>query len=489
MTCLILASVLVLAQPVDIGSRLELMADDYLIDSMAGAATLRLHHPVPREVAIVHDQPWEGSMCDYHTVFKDGDVFRMYYTAVNVVVEPEGGITDTHPMYCCYAESRDGIHWEKPNLGLFEFDGSKNNSIVWAGEGAHDFDPFIDTNPACPPEAKYKCVAQAHGALWAFASPDAIHWAPMAKNPIITKGAFDTQNIAFWDEVHGTYRAYVRDFHDGIRDIRTAISPDFENWTEPVLLEFPGVPDEALYTNQVLPYYRAPHLFVGFPTRYVERAWSPSMETLPDLDHRRRRAKASERYGTAVTDGLFMTSRDGRVFRRWGEAFLRPGIERADNWIYGDGYQNWGLIETQSDVPNAPNEISVFYIENNWKPSCRLRRYTLRIDGFVSVNAPLAGGEVRTKPLLFNGNELVINFSTSAAGSIRIEAQDAEGQPLPGYTLDDAPEIFGDSLERVVPWKDGRNLASLSGMPIRLRFVLRDADLFALRFREAMARE
>lgn len=483
-TGLIVLGFALLAQPLDIGTRLELMVDDYLLASMSGGAAFSLHHPEPREVAIVHDKPWEGSMCDYHTVFKDGDLFRMYYTAVDVVVLPEGGTKDLHPIFCAYAESRDGIHWDKPNLGLFEFNGSKENSIVWAGEGAHDFDPFIDTNPDCAPEARYKCVAMANGALWAFQSADAIHWTPGPKNPIITKGAFDTQNIAFWDPVTKTYRAYIRDFHNGIRDIRTSTSPDFENWTEPVMLEYPGAPDEALYTNQVVPYYRAPHILVGFPTRYVERAWSPSVEALPDLDHRRRRAKDSPRYGSAVTDGLFMSSRDGRVFKRWGEAFVRPGIERKDNWIYGDGYQNWGLIETESDVPNAPNELSMYYIENNWKPNCQLRRYTLRIDGFVSINAPLSGGEFVTKPLLFDGKDLVLNCSTSAAGSIRIEIQDADGKPLPGFALEDAPENFGDALDRVALWKDGSNLSTLAGKSVRLRFVMKDADLYALQFQK-----
>ena len=158
--CLLLATFVVCAQPIDIGSRLELMVDDYLIERISGGAKLELHHPVPREVVIVHDKPWEGSMCDYHTIFRDGDRFRMYYTTSDVTVQPDG-VHETHPLFCAYAESKDGIHWEKPNLGLFEFNGSKENSIVWMGDGAHDFDPFIDTNPACLPEARYKCVALA----------------------------------------------------------------------------------------------------------------------------------------------------------------------------------------------------------------------------------------------------------------------------------------------------------------------------------------
>lgn len=475
--------------PIDIGSRLELMVDDYLIDHLMDGASFQLQHPVAREIVIVHDQPWEGSMCDYHTVFRDGERFRMYYTMADMEVLPEGGVRDKHPLFCGYAESRDGIHWEKPNLGLFEFNGSKANNIVWAGEGAHDFDPFIDTNPDCRPEARYKCVSLANKALWAFQSPDAIHWTPMAKNPIVTQGAFDTQNIAFWDSEHKTYRVYLRDFHNGIRDIRTSTSSDFEQWTDPVMLQFPGASDEPLYTNQVIPYYRAPHLLLGFPTRYTERTWSASMEALPDPGHRHRRSKASERFGTAITDGLFMSSRDGLVFKRWEEAFVRPGIERGDNWIYGDGYQNWGIVETHSDVPNAPNELSVYFIENNWKATCHLRRFTLRIDGFAAIHAPMSGGVFVTKPLLFSGTELALNFSTSAAGSIRVEMQDVDGHPLPGFALEDTPEVFGDAIDRVVRWKAGSDLRTLNGTPVRLHMIMKDADLYSLRFRDTVVAE
>jgi hypothetical protein len=111
------------------------------------------------------------------------------------------------------------------------------------------------------------------------------------------------------------------------------------------------------------------------------------------------------------------------------------------------------------------------------------RRYTLRLDGFVSVEAPLAGGECTTQPLVFAGKELTLNFSTSAAGSIRIELQDSTGKLIDGFALADCPEVFGDDLERVVVWKGGSDLSALAGRPIRLRFELKDADLYSLRFR------
>ena len=113
-----------------------------------------------------------------------------------------------------------------------------------------------------------------------------------------------------------------------------------------------------------------------------------------------------------------------------------------------------------------------------------MRRFTLRSDGFVSASASNAGGELVTKPIRFSGDKLALNFSTSAAGSIRIEIQDANGTPIPGFTLADAPEIFGDALDQVVPWKDNHTLAELSGKPVRLRLVMKDADIYAFRFLE-----
>jgi len=472
------------AEPINIGSRLELMVDDYLIERMDGGAELRLHHPTPQEVVIVHDAPWEGSGSGYHTIFKDGDIFRMYYKAWQLT-PTEKKLVVPHPTFGAYAESKDGIHWTKPNLGLFEFEGSKKNNIVWMGAGSHDFTPFKDTNPDCPPDAKYKAVGCGKGGLVAFKSPDGIHWTPMNDfKPIVTKGAFDSQNLAFWDSVRGEYREYHRGFREKRRDILTATSKDFIHWTEPVWLKFPGAAKEHLYTNQIAPYYRAPHIFIGFPTRYIDRGWSDSMEALSDLEHRRLRAKSSRRYGTALTEGLFMTSRDGVTFKRWAEAFLRPGLRLKDNWKYGDNYIAWHVIETKSAIADAPNELSIYATEGYWTgTSSQLRRFTLRIDGFVSVSAPMSGGEFVTKPIVFEGKELVMNFSTSAAGGIRVEIQDAGGKPVEGFALSDCPDIFGDSLERVVKWKGGSDVGKLAGKPVRLRFVLKDADLYSIRFR------
>lgn len=489
--------------PIELGSRRELFLDDFLIERLIGKTQQRLQHPQPRELALLHDAPWEGSGCGYHSVFTDGDRYRMYYKAWHLDVSTGKLRSDAHPLFLCYAESDDGIRWRKPELGLHEFQGSKANNIVLVpGQfGEIQADPghtavFKDDNPSAPPEARYKAIIRSSGprGLLPFQSPDGLHWSPMSDKPVITDGAFDSQNLAFWDAARGQYRAYWRYFSAGVIDdktwkpsgqraIRTATSPDLLHWTNQADLTYVDSPSEQLYTNQVKPYPRAPHLLIGLPTRYVDRGWSDSMRALPELEHRQARAKAGQRYGTAVTEALLMCSRDGVRFKRYNEAFLRPGIQRDGTWQYGQQYIAWQVVQTKSQLAGAPDELSLYAGESYWTgDSSALRRYTLRLDGFVAVNAPMSGGELITRPFTFQGQRLMLNFSTSAAGSVRVELQTPDGQPMAGHALDDCPEIFGDSVERPVAWKSTGDLSPLAGKPLRLRIELKDADLYSFCF-------
>ena len=446
--------------PIDIGSRWELFVDRYLIDQMEGDVELRLHPPVPREVVMEHGQPWEGNTCGYHTIFQDGALYRMYYRGWDHDMSTG---KQRHPAVVCYAESPDGIHWQRPELGLVAFAGSKKNNIVWEGIGSHNFTPFKDANPGCRPAALYKAVGRGEGAdnkkLFAFKSADGVRWRLLSDSPIITEGAFDSQNLAFWDPVRKEYRCYFRDFHEGRRDIKVSTSSDFLHWTEPVWLEFPDAPKEHLYTNQIMPYYRAPHLLIGFPTRYI-----------PDRG--------------SLTEGLFMTSRNGVTFHRWAEAFIRPGLNEK-RWHNRSNYIWWGLVETESPLPGAGKELSLYTNERYYYEGqgVTTRRYTCRIDGFVSLHASHKGGEVLTKPLVFQGDQLVVNLSTSAAGALGVQMEDASGRAIPGFAFSDVRVIYGDAVERAVEWEQASDVSTLAGKTIRLRFVLRDADLYAFGFR------
>ena len=457
-------SYLAAAEPVHIGSRLELFVDDYLIDSMTNV-TQELHSPVEREIALAFDQPWEGSYSGYATVFKDDGLFRMYYRGW----WPHGPFGEV----TCYAKSTDGINWTRPNLGLFESDGSAENNIVWRAAGSHNFAPFKDANPAAPDSERYKAVGG--GPLCAFASPDGVHWRKIGDGPIITEGWFDSLNTAFWDPVREQYVCYFRDYRgdpneggeaarvDNMRTIRVSTSKDFLNWTRPEgithghkwskrpeWLDFGDAPPEHLYTNAITLYFRAPHIYMGFPKRFVPER--------------------------GVSDGVFMTSRDQIHFHRFVKAFVRPGLDQK-NWMQRSNMAAWGMLQT------SPEEISMYYSEHYYQPTARMRRRTLRTDGFVSINAKYQGGELLTKPLSFEGQELVINYSTSAVGSVQVEIQHAAGGPIKGFAVAQCPEIFGDEIEYVVAWEGGSDLGKLAGTPVRLRFVLKDTDLYSIRFR------
>ena len=438
-------------QPIDIGSRLELFVDHYLVDKTSGDAQLQLHKPTPRDVVLVTDEPWEGNTCAYYTIFQDGDLFRMYYRGAHFDVKAR---KSAHRELTCYAESNDGIHWTKPELGIFEFEGSKENNIVWSGVGTHNFTAFRDDNPAAPDESRYKAFGRSRGGLLPFQSPDGKNWKLSQDEPVITHGAFDSQNLAFWDADRSEYRAYWRYFGNGVRSIRTATSKDFITWEDEADLAYAeGTPREHLYTNAIQKYFRAPHLFIGFPTRYEPK----SQQVEP----------------------ILMTSRDGYTFHRYAEAVI-PRTAPKDRNQNRSNYMTWGLVE----LPGDEKEISVYATEAYYSgPDSRVRRFTYRTDGFVSVRASARGGELTTKPLRFQGDQLVINFRTSPKGSVRIEIQDEQGKPIEHFGLADCTEMRGDDIEHIVAWKDGCDLSDLSGRPVRLRFAVQDGDVYSFQFR------
>jgi hypothetical protein len=190
------------------------------------------------------------------------------------------------------------------------------------------------------------------------------------------------------------------------------------------------------------------------------------------------RKAVPEFYLDGVNDGVFLTSRDGVVWdRTFMEAFIRPGTDRL-NWTSRAVYPVRGVVQT------GTNELSVYWIErkNHGDVAPRIRRGTLRLDGFASVRAGAAGGEMITKPLTFTGSRLVLNHVTAPAGSVRVEIQDANGTPIPGYALANSTARTGDTLEETMSWTGGSDLSALAGTTIRLRFVLQDSDVCTMRF-------
>ncbi len=434
-----------------IGSAPELFVDKRRIARMDGVE-LRLHRPRLAEVAVRFDRPWEGPLSAYVTVFEDDDRYRMYYRGW---AEAEGR------DYTCYAESRDGIVWSKPELGLVEYRGSRANNIVWAGVGVHNFTPFRDANPAAPAAERYKAVGRGNvqkQSLHAFASPDGIHWKSISDKPVFLDGKFDSQNLAFWDTVRQRYRCYFRTPYQGVRGIGLAESEDFRSWSEPRLIALDPPAPEHFYTNAIAPYFRNPGYYFGFPKRFHPE-----------------RKKLVEHETEGISEAVFLSSRDGYAFDRiFMQAFLPPGPDRL-NWGDRSTMPAWGLVRTGA-------EMSLFVSQHYRFPTAHLRRAVLRLDGIASARAGYRGGELITKPVRFQGRKLLLNYATGAGGSVRVEIRNRFGQALPGFGLDAAPELYGDSVEEEYRWKSGMEIGSAEGEPVSLRFMLEDADLYSYRF-------
>ncbi len=470
----------------DIKKRREFFWDDTMIDNPKTDARPKLHEPVKREIVLVHDAPWEGDGCDYHNFIYDDGLYRLYYLGWQMISSDKTRHT-VSDIRVCYAESRDGLHWTKPDLGLRFFDGSTENNII-LDSSDNRFDNFMvmkDLNPECPDSERYKGIGSGEGGLWCWTSADAIRF---QKGWVMTdKGAFDTLNTVLWDGINKKYIGYIRGFHDaagqnanwvGIRDIRYIESADFKKWSDPVLLDFGGGDDVPLYTNCVSKYYRGEHVLTGFPTRYVERTgWNDSFEKLCGREQRLMRMNLHPRYGLTVTDCVFMTSRDGMKWKRYDEAFIRPGPEQPKNWVYGDGYPTLGMIEMPGYEPGTDNELAMFVMANHWMgiPAV-LYRYSLRVDGFVSYNAAYDPQRVVTKPFIYGGDELFLNFSTSALGSIYIKISGEDGTVL------NSGEIFGDKVDRQIGFENG-SPALLKGKPVVMEFVMKDADIYSFVFK------
>ena len=493
-------------KPPQIGTRLEVFVDDWLVDRFEGDAARHVHKPLGKEGVLMNDKPWEDTTLGYVSVLKDGDLFRMYYRGHH-----HGGGEDARGEPMCYAESRDGIHWTKPNLGLFRYKGTTNNNIVLGGDGKKylptkkwrgklgfetglgwrgDMVPFIDTSPKVTPDARYKALVRgARGAhqipgkytdygMYPFKSPDGLHWTLMSDKPVITKGRFDSQNVAFWDAKHGRYVAFVRDLLKSyIRNVHIAVSDDFKNWTEPVPLKYSDKVDRQMYTNGVLPYKRAPHLLIGFPTEYT------------DL------------FAVAQVHPILMTSRDGgHLFQRYRQPLI-PGDAPRERDGNRSNFMAHGLVRGNAREYFVYATEGYGYEETDalpkWKkksyaPQTRIRRFAFRVDGFVSVRSGPAGGALVTKPFVFKGSGLRLNYIAwprrigrpRSTGEIRVEIQDANGQPLKGFTLKDCKPLHGDVIDHPVTWQSGLTPARFAGRPIRLRFQMRHSDLFSFRFAE-----
>ena len=456
-------------QIIDVGNRKQLFVDELFFES---SDNVLLHvNPAIKtgERTLVSDRPWEDATLNWFSVMEDASKYRMWYECYDV----EGWPTSDDTSFC-YAESMDGIHWDKPSLGLFAYHDSTDNNILFrqiGGEGTHSrvHGAGVFKDPVAPPEARYKAVSQGMFAAFdppyrvaGMCSPDGLRWTRLS-SPICDVFA-DSQYSAFWDEGVGEYVLFGRASGHG-RSIGRATSPSFEHFDALTLVfqtDDLDPPDSDLYNPAALKYPYADRVYLMFPSLY--------------------------QHSTDTLDIHLAVSRDG-IHWSWperGAPFVALGAAGA--FDSGSLYMGQGLVRAGNELwqyyggsPLKHNETELDALAN---PGNRrvYSRLVSRLDGFVSVDAGEEEGCFITPPLAFRGTTLQLNVQTGGTGEVRVGLLDAADKPLAGYTVEDCIPVTGDHIETSVAWKTGTELPDMDGKPLKLEVRMTNASLFAFRF-------
>ena len=490
---------------IDVGTRRQLFIDERFIASRSGV-TLTMNPPVQHaEPVLTPDKPWEElGIGAYNTVWREPDgTFRLWYDALL-----KGGLPQEGARRLAYAESDDGIHWRKPDLGLVSFRGSTRNNLLFPHDERQSLQgATVFRDDRAPPAERYKfwtkfrptdaeIAAGAAQGLWAMRSPDGIHWQPYPGQPNPADAICDTQNMLFWDERLGLYVGYIRvretqrldeaavaSGKRAYRSVGRITSPDFREWS-PLSITFqadaqdlavpvPWQRDEPrpnvdIYTSCAMPYPWAEDVYLMLPSIYYH--WGD--DEFP-----------------ATMDVQLLTSRDGVRWNRAGgrKAFLRHGFDGsstsgmlfANPWLIPVGDELWlyyAGMKRRHDPGKDPAT------ERELGRLCHLRRATLRRDGFISADADYGGGELLTPVVRFAGRALVVNCDAGAGGWLKVELLDREGHPLPGFDMDAADAVLGNGVSKPVTWQGRSDVSAAAGTPARLRFLMRDVKLYAFQF-------
>jgi hypothetical protein len=536
------------ASPLRIGSDKQLFIgpfdddgrDTYLIETMTNVEMTMNPAHVTGERLVVQDKPWEGTgILDMRQfVLEDGGTFRMYYNALPhhfVSSDPNDPRKNLwgrpYNRILCYAESKDGIHWIKPNLGLCEWNASRENNILLPNDQFEyvfsEMDGpcvFIDPNAKTSDE-KYKMfikispvrgkpekndegpipvrvTKQLGKAQYAFASPDGIRWRLMSSKKVNAGPKNDTAYSVFWDDRIGKYVQYSRvwepapeqvDYykrtHEGyagrthIIEVGRATSDDFLNWSREQTVIKPDEIDRAgspvglvrmdFYGGNIGRYREAPNVYIGLPNAYYHWRF--------DLTRKWWTGKYIQEPSTM--DVQLVLSRDGVHWHRTPRRrpFIRLGREGTfwSKTIWPDGT----AIRVGDELWFYFAGLDVHHKEQSQKESRGARgRAVLRLDGFISADAAYTGGELTTRPLVFSGDRLQLNVDTSAGGTVFVEIQDEAGNPIEGFVAEDADEINGNYIRKLVTWNGSSYVGSLVDKPVRLRFVMRDTKLYSFQF-------
>ena len=510
------ASVLAATDAVlEIGNRRQLFLDGTFLGA-SNNVELVAHQPRKTgEPTINTDRPWErGGLGPYSCVLKDGDTYLMWYHAMDTKLWDTGYTNGS----ICYATSKDGITWTKPDLGLIEYAGSRKNNIV-VGHGAADIIlgqdgmmVFVDAN--APASERFRMVnrfghkkGDETQSVNLLSSGDGIHWKRTHEGVITyrpeTRGHhLDSQNVIFWDESRKKYVAYVRrnirDIQPQGRAIARGESDRLENFPlvqdmsfvlqpEPGDAAHGGVCVVDYYNSAALCYPWADNAYFMFPQAYYHytRSLREFSKGLP--------------INAGSLDTQFAASRDGITWERYDRRPFVPLGMRGEFDCFS-ARMIYGLVPDLSG-----RELYLYYRGSDWlhgwdrnesnrkiltdaglgatRDVTVISRLVLRRDGFVSVRAGWREAEFTTPPLRFTGRNLRLNVNTSATGFLRVACLSAEGKPLSGHALEDCDIIHtANEVNRTVTWQGRSDVSSLADQPIRLRFVMRNTDLYAFQF-------
>jgi len=490
------AACVVQAQDVrEIGGNKQLFIDEEMVASMEGVAfTL---NPARRAGPVLHaDRPWEPTGLGYVTVLHDGEKFRMWYDSWYWHPDIKGHWMDR----VSYAESADGIHWEKPILGQYEFNGSTDNNLISIGfcGYAHGGTVFIDPNAASPDE-RYKMIfgdfyrvypyegCPQHTTISGATSADGVTWHSLdtPHGLLFPSGGTDTQNVCFWDPYIEKYVAYTRvnvyrEDEDGnayrpaSRRIGRSESDVYREFPRSVEIAAPDEDDPGgewgcgLYNSAATIYPWAPGVYLFFPS----------------VHH----------YDNGLCEITFASSRDGITLdRRFRQRYvpLDPAAPRLGDQIGYNGYMGPGMVRVGDELWMYGMEHETPHI-SRWygrRIEGAIHRYVQRLDGFVSLDAAGKPGTVTTKPFVLRGGRLEINADATLAppnepgepgSSIIVEVLD-----LDGTVLATSEPIHGDGVALTPTWRDGADLTAHIGSPVQLRFTLDMAKLYAFQIADA----
>ena len=495
-----------------IGSEPQLFIDDTIISAKRGI--VRTLHPARKlaQPVLQPDRPWEGRrVYIYGSVYYDNDasLFRMWYnTRLGRGQQLRApGLRGRTGDIVLYAESADGIHWEKPSLGRHEFDGSLDNNILFFDKHS----PTVIIDADAPPEYRFKMAAwnweEGNDGYWITHSADGLNWHEYGSDSILMRDEIleavtvarhpGTGDYFAFHRLWGEVRGHVR------RLVAVATSRDFTTWTSHGVCLVPDELDDAWIEDpgQRTEFYGMAGFvygdrFLGFlPVFDVIKdargeSGMPASVAADGSKGLHAPAAISEsgaEIDQAPWDGpiaaQLVHSRDGLSWHRFEDrspiiprgglgsfdagcilcSADRPLIRGDEVWHYYTG------VSTMHGGPMPPKTISIGLAK--W-----------RLDGFVSLDAGHFGGVVETAPLQLSGERLEVNVD-ARDGSLAVEVLSAAGEPLPGFSREDCQTIRTDGVRQTVRWSEDARLPV--GQPLRLRFHLHEARLYSFRIGEA----